>query len=148
MNLLFWAGLFIIAVAAGLQWWHHQRSKDRPQDDLSERTLTLADHRDWPLKPGTWSVSDVAFLTATDRIRAAVRIQIDDSAGRRRQKAMELLAREIYRHTEVQAVFVEATGNAEGPDLYLFAADGRGWWGQEMISTAAAGPGLISRRHR
>ena len=145
MNFLFWTILIALAIAGAAQWWLG-RSRSEPQN--SSQVLRFTQDENWPLKEGTWSIDEVDFLGAAGRIRAVVTLKIDDGDEKRRRKAMEFLAHEIYRHVEAEAVFVEALGHPDGPESYLFAADGRGWWGSEIISTVFSDPGVSTRQQR
>lgn len=141
MNLVFWTILGAVTLGVGLHFVVHRRRQTtatNTEHDTSE--LFTPETLKWPLASENWGLRSVEFLATPDRLRAVARLDIDDADIERRQRAIEILAREIYRHTEVDAVFVEADGDRSSPDLYLFAADGRGWWGNEMISTAIAGP--------
>lgn len=138
MNLIFWLILAVVSGAATLQWWLRRRDGSS-QPDAPVDTYAFTDDDDWPLGADQWSLKDVELLSGGGRNRAVVTIRLNcDDPGTRRH-ALEKLAREIYRHTEVEAVFVQARRPDEQPDLYLLAADGRGWWGDEMLSTAIAG---------
>ena len=134
MNLLFVLTLLVItaAIALHLRWWRSRlHSTTRLPADLS-----VTEHRDWPLEDDGFSVEAADFLATADRVRAALRLRIDDTDVTRRRKAMRMVAHHLYRQLEVQAIFVEAVNTTESVDLYLFAADGRGWGGDTFISTA------------
>lgn len=135
MNFLFWTIALTVAIGAVIQWWLRTRSAQTP--DTTEVLSFIGDDR-WPLEDGTWSIGEVDFLATAERVRAAVTLEIEGGDATRRREAMEFLAHEIYRRVEVEAVFVEAFGDQGGVESYLFAADGRGWWGAESISTAFA----------
>lgn len=139
MNFLFWTVLIAVGMGAGLHYAvasrrsHRVSAIDSPVDSFS-----FTQRPEWPLDDSGWNLDDIQFLASSDRIRAVVTVDIHQSAPERRQRALQILAREIYRHTEVEAVFVEAGLDDGGRDLYLFAADGRGWWGESFVSELSA----------
>lgn len=139
MNPLFWSIVAALAIALGFQawWWRRRDSESRGETPVDELAFTRDE--DWPLEGDEWSLKDVEFLAGAGRTRAVVTTEMRCKDGDRRRRALQKLAREIYRHTEVEAVFVQADRPGHRPDLHLFAADGRGWWGQEVLSTATSG---------
>lgn len=147
MNIVFWTTLLALACAGGVQWWI-ARWRRAADDQIADEALSFARHKRWPLAPDRWSLESIDLLASAERIRAVVSLELREDDPGRRRRAIELVAHEVYRHTEVQAVFVEALHAGPTPDLYLFAADGRGWWGREIISTALAGPEFTSRQNR
>lgn len=133
VNFVFWIIATLLSIAAALQWWS---SSQQTENTDAQKISSFARDDRWPLEDGTWSIDEVDFLATAERIRAVVTLVIEESDDVRRRQAMEFLAHEIYRQVEVEAVFIEAYGHPEGVASYLFAADGRGWWGREIISTA------------
>lgn len=103
-------------------------------------TLDPQRHPDWPLDSDAMSLEDIDFLATSDRVRAALRVRLRESDPDRRRKAVERLAHTIYRHFQVQAIFVEATAPDHPTVRYLFAADGRGWRGEKFVATAFSSP--------
>lgn len=136
LNFLFLLIVFAIVAAIGLHTrWSNRRLRDASRLPAD---LSLSDHPDWPVEPGHFSVDAADFLATPDRVRAAVRLRIDTGDVADRRQAMRMTAHHLYRHLEVQAIFIEAAGADGSVDLYLFAADGRGWRGDNMVSTASS----------
>ena len=136
MNLLFLT--VVVAVTAGFALHLRAvRSRRTTAVDSPVEAFSFTHRDSWPLTPDQWSLEDVQFSATSDRIRAAVCIKVGVDDQKKRRQAVEVLAHEIYRHTEVAAVFIEAFRPDDDPDLYLFAADGRGWWGKELVSNAS-----------
>ncbi len=132
MNPLFWVLLIAVTTAISLhvRWTRHRIDTSLP------RELDPSAHPDWPLSEDSWSIEALDFLATSDRIRAALRVRLDEGDAKQRRRAMELLAHRLYRHLQVQAIFVETTSRGRAPDRYLFAADGRGWRGDKFVSRA------------
>lgn len=138
VNFLFWLTLAILTVLLGLHArWTHRRS--RLPSSLPD-SLTPQSDPDWPLSCDGWSFEDIDVLATSERVRAAVRVRLHDSDATRRRRALEMIAHSIYRHVQVQAIFVETTTPHGTTDLYLFAADGRGWRGDKFVATAFSSP--------
>ena len=136
MNLLFWLILFAMAAAIGSQWWVQRKHKGQDPEAIPAPVLSFTKRSRWPLPRGSWSVDEIDFLATADRIRAVVTLHVDADQQEKCQQAMQIMAREIYAQTKAEAVLIEAFCQTSEPSLYLFAADGRGWWGRELISTA------------
>lgn len=135
VNLPFWIILIALGVGAAVHWWLARR-RVGDNTDPPVGSFSFTERADWPLCADCWRLGEVQFLATSDRIRAVVTVEMSESDANRRREALEILAHEIYRHTEVEAVFVEAHRGGEQPDLHLFAPDGRGWWGRRMLTTA------------
>ncbi len=136
MNLIFWIALLCILFALSAQWLIHRRKAPAQAGQLPAHILGIANEANWPLSTGSWSIDDVDFLATSDRIRAVVTLRVERDQRKHCADAMKQLARAIYAQTEVEAVLIEAYSGSLTPALYLFAADGRGWWGREIASTA------------
>ena len=137
MNLLFLVVLLAVATGVAVHLWWHRRRRPHPLADTPEQAFGFARRDDWPLAPEHWSIEDIQFAAAPDRPRYAVTVHIDDPDDDHCREAMQILAHEIYRATEVDAVLVQARRSGADSELLLFAADGRGWWGGEPLSTAS-----------
>ena len=129
--------MLVAGSALGLHYWFQRRRDRTSRSDRDNWAWT--ETKDWPLTEDDWAMVDVQFMADDERIRAVVTIDVRDGDADRRRTALQIIAREIYRRTEVEAVFVEARRADELPDLYLLAADGRGWWGREHLGTALTG---------
>jgi len=135
VNFLFWTVLIALGLGVGLHCTvAFRRTSHISAIDSPVGALSFTRRPEWPLSDGGWNLDDIQFLASSDRIRAVVTIEIHESTPDRRRRAIEILAREIYRHTEVEAVLVEAELDEGGQQLYLLAADGRGWWGESFVS--------------
>lgn len=142
MNLLFWLLIVVITAGVALHIRVVQQQRDSGPVNSPVEAFSFTHQPNWPLDNDEWSLEDVQFVGTAGRVRAVVTIDNTADEPDRRRQALEVLAHEIYRHTEVEAVYIEARRPDAPPDRYLFAADGRGWWGREILSTAIDGVDL------
>lgn len=134
MNILFWTILLAIAIAAATQWSMQRRRNGEDGRRIEADSQALSSHPDWTLPAEKWRLLDMELLATENRLRAVITLSIIDEDRGRRKKCMEIVGAQLYSKLQVQAVLVVAERPAGNQDLFLFAPDGRGWWGQESVS--------------
>ncbi len=126
MNFVFWTTLLALAVGAVIHWRAYKKRPEGAPHPTAE-ALPLPTGTEWPIPTKMWTIDNVEFLASPDRVRAVVSVTFPPNEPEDRRECLQLLSSAIYRHTEVQAVFVEVSGVGDEGELYLFAPDGRGW---------------------
>ncbi len=132
MTLLFW--LFCIPLTLLLAWHirHYRRSLETPSRQWPDWAMevTTADLQQH------WRFKDLSILASAERLGAVLTLESSEERAPRRQQIMRSLAHQVYQRAEIDAVFIRTQIDAPLPDLFLFAPDGRGWHGDEPISSA------------
>ncbi len=136
-NLLFWTIFLALVIGAAVHAIALRRREEQP---LQEGSIELDALPGWPLERGDYSIGTVDVMASHDRKRAVITVDIKDDDSQRRREALKFLGHEIFRRLSVDVVLVEGTGPDGAPELYLFAADGRGWWGREVFSEGFGNP--------
>lgn len=127
MNFVFWTTITALIIGALVHrriYLHHQPNQG---SHPTPESLPLPSGTTWPIAASEWTIENIEFLASADRLRAVVSVIFAPEQNEARQQCLQLLSTAIYRHTEVQAVFVEVSGVEDAPELFLFAPDGRGW---------------------
>jgi len=153
-NPLFWLVLAVVAIGyvATLSYLYSRESGSEegfhtgrvPGYAYTDGRNVGLDASDVELPDGDWVPLRLETFHGGDRTRLIVSVVLDirgDSLDPVRPFARSL-AGEIQTRSEADAVFVQATARvrAEGRWEYLYAPDGRGWWGAEQVRHAYRSP--------
>ncbi len=157
-NPLFWIVLAVAAVGYVVTLWVlYSRDGDdggfhsgqTPGYSYTEGHNVGLDETVVDLPGGDWVPVRLETLHGPDRSRLVLTIAVDVEPGARDglYAFLDDLAEEAQRHSEADAVFVEAEGEfgTEGRWETLYTSDGRGWWGTEQVERAHRGPDISAR---
>lgn len=127
---LFWALLALLVGGAFIQLYR-QRRGPAPVDP---RALAFEELPNWPLAADAAELIALDLMTGGERSQAVITVELGAATAAERREVMPILGHQFYQRLPVDAVLVEAhSDQTQTPELFVFAADGRGWWGHEAF---------------